>query len=141
MFTVTAASAQFVATLELKEDIPGICNKKEVYALFPSLKGQKEAVCVMSKDDLLKKLNAEVKFIIDNPKHKDEGMVNIILNCAGEVVKCEIDNKTKAPELDKQVVAVFKTLTFSAPGKLNGMNVDSSLLYSFKVKKGKITWG
>ena len=135
-----AASSQIVATLELKEDVLGICNKKEVYALFPSLAGQKEAVCSKSKDDLLKDLN-DIPFIKSaDPKFKSKGMVNILVNFKGQVVQCEIDNKTKDPALDKQIVAVFKTLTFTESGKLNGKSVDSSLLYSFKIKKGEITW-
>ena len=33
-FIGLTASAQFVAKMEVKEDIPGICDKNEVYALF-----------------------------------------------------------------------------------------------------------
>ena len=39
------ASAQFVAKMEVKEPIPGLCNDQEVYAIFPSFKGHEEAVC------------------------------------------------------------------------------------------------
>ena len=64
--TGLTVSAQFVARMEVKEDIPGICDKNEVYALFPSLKGQEEAICPMTKDEILIKLNAEVTFLKDN---------------------------------------------------------------------------
>jgi hypothetical protein len=66
-------------------------------------------------------------------------MVNIIINCEGEVVKCEIDNKTKYPEPDNQIVAVFNSPGKWKPGKLNGKNVDSSRLWSFDIVNGKIT--
>src|SRR5688572_22780043 len=65
-----AASAQFVAKLEMTEHIEGICDSNEVYALIPSLKGQKEATCLVSKEEIQKRLN-EIPFLNDNPKYKD----------------------------------------------------------------------
>jgi hypothetical protein len=54
------------------------------------------------------------------------------------MIKCEIDNKSGDNDLDSEVVAVFRTLTFVSPGTLNGQAVDTSLLYSMEVKKGVI---
>lgn len=134
------ASAQFVATMEVKEPIEGICNAKEVYALFPMLDGQKEAICPVSEAEILKRLNSEVQFLLDNPKFKDKGMIGLVINCKGEVVQCKMDNKTKNTELDKQIEAVFNSLGNWKAGKLNGKKVDSSKLYSFKIKKGKVSF-
>jgi hypothetical protein len=134
------ASAQFVAKMEVKEDIPGICDKNEVYALFPSFKGQEEAVCPVTKEEILQKLNSEVTFLKDNPKYKDKGMIGLVINCKGEVVKCKMDNKTKSPELDKQIEVVFNSLGSWKAGKLNGKEVDTSRLFSFKIKDGKFTF-
>jgi hypothetical protein len=75
---------------------------------------------------------------VDKLNYNDKGMVSIIINCKGEVVQCKIDNKSKSPILDQQVVNVFKTLTSWKPGKLNGKDVDSMRLWSFEVKNGKI---
>jgi hypothetical protein len=136
---VFAGSAQMVATVEMKEEVKGICDHKKVYAIFPMFGGQKEALCNVSKEEIAKKLN-EIQFIKDNPKHKDKGMVSIYVNCKGEVVKCATDNKTKDPELDKQVLEVFKTLSFSMPAQMGDRAVDSCLLYSFEVKKGKVIY-
>jgi len=133
-------SAQFVATMEVKEPIEGICNEKEVYALFPMLDGQEEAICPVSKEEILKRLNSEIQFLKDNPKFKGKGMIGLVINCKGEIVQCEMDNKTKSAELDKQIEAVFNSLGDWKTGQLNGKNVDSSKLYSFKIKKGKITF-
>ena len=133
------ASAQFVAKMEVKEPIEGICNEKEVYALL-LFDGQKEAICPVSKDDILKRLNSEVQFLKDNPKFKGKGMIGLIINCKGEVVQCKMDNKTKSAELDKQIEEVFNSLGEWKAGKLNGKKVDSSKLYSFKINKGKITF-
>ncbi|MBL7856354.1 MAG: hypothetical protein JNM57_01600 [Cyclobacteriaceae bacterium] len=132
--------AQFVAKLELKESIAGICNDKEVYAMFPTMKGQEEAVCPVSKTVILERLNSEVQFLMDNPRYDDKGMIGIIINCKGEVVQCKMDNKTKSPELDKQIEAVFNTLGEWKPGKLNRKEVDTSRLFSFKIKNGKIVF-
>ena len=133
-------SAQFVAKMEVKEDIPGICDKNEVYALFPSFDGQIEAVCPVSKEEILKRLNTEVTFLKENPKYKDKGMIGLIINCKGEVIRCEMDNNTKNLELDKQIEKVFNTLGIWKAGKLNGKEVDSSRLFSFNIKKGEFVF-
>jgi hypothetical protein len=130
-------SAQFVAKMEVKEDIPGICDKNEVYALFPSFKGQKQAVCPVSKEEILKRLNSEVTFINDHPKYDDKGMIGLIINCKGDVVKCKMDNKTQNAELDKQIETVFNSLGNWKAGKLNGKEIDSSRLFSFTIKNGQ----
>lgn len=137
----TMASAQFVARMEVKEPIPGLCNDQEVYALFPSFKGQEQAVCPLTNDQILERLNNEVQFLKENPKYDDKGMIGLVINCKGEVVKCKMDNKTKTPELDKQIEDVFNSLGKWTTGKLNGKEVDTSRLFSFKIKNGKITFG
>ncbi len=132
-------SAQFVARMEVKEPIPGLCNKNEVYALLPSLKGQIPAVSPMTKEQIAERLNKEIQFLKDSTTYNDKGMVALVINCKGEVVKCEMDNKTKTPELDKQIEDVFKTLGIWKAGKLNKKEVDTSRLFSFIIKDGVIT--
>ena len=134
-------SAQFVAKMEVKEPIPGLCNDQEVYALFPSLKGQEEAVCPLTNNQILERLNNEVQYLKDHPKYDDKGMIGLVINFKGEVVKCKMDNKTRTPELDKQIEDVFNSLGSWTTGKLNGKEVDTSRLFSFKIKNGKITFG
>jgi len=56
-----------------------------------------------------------------------------------ELVRYEIDNKTKSPELDNQIVAVFAELKTWTAGKINDKAVDTSVLYSFKINNGKIS--
>ena len=139
-FSSLFASAQFIARVEVKEDIPGICNKEEVYALFPSLKGQEVPVCPVSKAEILKRLNSEVPFLLDNPRYKDKGMIGLFINCRGEVVQCKMDNKTKSEELDSQIEKVFNSLGDWKPGKLDGNEVDASELFSFTIKNGKFSF-
>lgn len=132
------ASAQFVAKMEIKEPIPGLCSKQDVYALIPGLKGQVPAECSLSKDQINDKLNAEIQFLKDNPDYSDKGMIGLIINCEGKLVQCKMDNKTKSPELDSQIEQVFNTLSEWTAGKLNKKNVDTSKLFSFTIDKGKI---
>jgi hypothetical protein len=138
LLACTPVSAQFVAKLEVKEPIEGVCNDKEVYALFPMFDGQEEAICPLSKEAVQKRLNAELAYLQENPKHSDGGMVHLLVNCKGEVVSCQMDHKTKSPVLDEQIIAVFKALGNWQPGKLNGKAIDSSNLWSFKIKRGKV---
>lgn len=139
LFVSTSVSAQFVARMEVKEPIEGVCNQQEVYSLLP-MKGQVKAVCPLGKEEVLNKLSEGVVFLKEYPEHSDKGMVNLIINCRGEVVKCEMDNKTKSSELDEQIVAVFKSLGDWKPGKLNGKKVDSSYLWSFTITEGQISF-
>ncbi len=140
VFIGYTASAQFVARMQVKEDIPGICDKNEVYALMSFIEGQEEAVCPLSKDEILKRLNAEVKFLKDNPEYEDKGMINLLVNCEGKLVRCKMDNKTQSTELDKQIEEVFSSLGEWEAGKLNDVDVDSSILFSFVIKNGKFYW-
>ncbi|HRG10698.1 MAG TPA: hypothetical protein PLJ08_19135 [Cyclobacteriaceae bacterium] len=133
----TLSYGQFVAKMEVKEPIDGLCNDKEVYALLPMLKGQEEAVCPVTKEQILERLNNEVQFIKDNPKYSDKGMIGIIINCKGQVVQCKMDNKTKSADLDKQIELVFNSLGQWTAGKLDSKEVDTSKLFSFKIKKGQ----
>jgi hypothetical protein len=131
--------SQMVARVEMKKKIEGICDSKNVYTLFPMFGDQKEAICSVSDSIMEERLNKEVEFLKDKPNYKDKGMVNIFINCKGEAVQCEIDNKTKSSVLDEQIVAVFKTLTTWKAGKLDGKEVDSMRIWSFEIKKGKIS--
>lgn len=131
-FSVTA---QFTAEIQLESPVEGICNMKHVYSLFPSFDDQDEAIPPISEKQILSLLNS-MEFLKEHPKYKGKGMVSLLINCKGEVVQCEMDTKTKNQELDKEILIVFNSLGKWTAGKLNNENVDSSLLYSFRIKKG-----
>ena len=132
------SSAQFVAKLEAKEPIPGVCDIKNIIVPFPSFKGQKPAVAPISEAEIEKRLNTEEKFLSENPTYSDKGMIGLVVNCKGKLVQCKMDNKTKSEELDKQIEAVFNSLVDWKPGKLNGKPVDTSNLFSFTIENGKL---
>jgi hypothetical protein len=138
-FVSLTATSQIIGTMEAKEPIDGVCKQDKIYAML-IFDGQKEAICPLTKDEILERLNSEVSFLKDNLKHRDKGMINIIINCNGEVVKCKIDNNTKSKLLDQQIEKVFNSLGEWKAGKLNGKEVDSVMLFSFKIKKGKFTF-
>ena len=139
MFGCLFSSAQFVAKMEAKEPIPGVCNIKNILVIFPNFKGQEVAVAPINEKEIEKRLNAEVKFLAENPTYSDKGMMGLVVNCKGKVVQCKMDNKTKSEELDKQIEAVFNSLGDWKPGKLNGKKVDTSNLFSFIIENGKLT--
>lgn len=139
LFISLTTQAQFVAKMEIKEPIQGLCSKNDVYALLPGFKGQEQAKCPVTKEEISERLNAELQFLKDNPDYNDKGMINLIINCKGEVVQCKMDNKTKSPALDSQIEKIFNDLGEWKPGRLNKKNVDTSRLFSFKIENGRIT--
>lgn len=132
--------SNMVATMQVDEPIPGVCNNSKVIAIlsFPG-NGQVKAQAPLTDQEIEEQLNSIVSFIKDKPDYNDKGMVNLIINCKGEMVRCEIDNKTKYPELDEQIVTVFAQLKVWKPGTINGEPVDTSVLYSFNIENGKIS--
>lgn len=129
-----------IAIMQVDKPIPGVCDNSKVYAILPFLgTGQIEAKAPMTDEELTKLLNSEVTFLKENPDYNDKGMVNLIINCEGKMVRCEIDNKTKSAELDKQIVDVFSKMIYWEAGKVNGKSVDTSVLYSFKIDNGIIS--
>jgi hypothetical protein len=137
-FVVNSLSAQLIATMEVKEPIPGTCSEKTVYALFSGFKGQTEPKPPLTKEEIQTQLTNTISFIKDNPKFKGKLMISCIINCKGEMVKCSIDNKSGNDDLDKQVLTVFSLLLKWSPGIFDNKNVDCVELFSVEVKKGKI---
>ena len=125
---------QIIAELQLDEHVEGVCNIKHVYSLFPMFDEQDEAICPINKGELLALMNTDIKFLKENSKFKSKGMIGLLINCKGEVVQCEMDNKTKDEELDKQIESFLNSLGDWEAGKLDNQNVDSFKLISFKIK-------
>ncbi len=128
-----------VARMEVKEPIEGVCDNSNVIAILPIPgNGQVRAQAPKTLEEITLELNSKVSFLKDKSNYEDKGMVNLIINCNGELVRCVIDNKTKSLELDSQIVAVFAELKTWTAGKINNKSVDTSVLYSFTIKNGKI---
>lgn len=138
--STSSSMGNFVATMQIDEAIPGLCDKSKVYCMLP-LKGngQIKAKAPLSAEALTKKLNSEVNFLNGKSDYEAEGIVNFIISCKGKMLRCKIDNKTESPELDAEIVAVFNTMKKWRAGSLHGRPVDTSVLYSFKIKDGVIS--
>jgi len=138
--TKNSSMNNMIATMQVDEPIAGVCDNSMVIAILPFPgNGQIKAKAPMTDEELEKKLNSEVAFLKANPGYNDKGMVNLIVNCKGKMVRCEIDNKTQSPELDKQIVDIFSKLKNWEAGTVNGKHVDTSVLYSFKIENGIIS--
>lgn len=128
-----------LATVQMKEKVEGICDSSRVFALYSGFKGQVQAKCPISKEEMEKQLNDSLTFLKENPKFKSKGMVGLYINCKGEPLQWEIEVKTKSKELDAQILAIFKRYTQNwIPGSLNREHVDSSELFSYEIKQGKL---
>lgn len=66
-------------------------------------------------------------------------MLNLIVNCHGKMVRCQIDKETKSKELDQQLVSVFAEMKNWEAGTINGKAVDTVVLYSFTIENGKVS--
>ena len=134
LFISLSASAQLVQVAANTEPIEGACNKSQIYGLQSAYTGQQEPICPLGVEGIISRLNMEVAFLKQNLGYSDNGMVNLVINCKGEIVSCKMDYKTKNLELDKQIMTVFKTLGQWKAGKLNDMEVDSYKQIGFKIE-------
>jgi hypothetical protein len=123
--------------MEAKEKIPGVCDMKNIYVMFPMFEGQEPPKCPVKEKEILEKLNKEVHYLKDSTSYNDKAMMGLVINCKGDVVQCKIDNKTRHPELDAEIEKVFNSLGEWKPGKLKGKKVDTSWLFSFNIVNGK----
>lgn len=138
--TKESSMGNFIARMEVTEPIDGVCDNANVIAVLP-LPGSNQipAVAPMTDEEIAKLLNTEVSFLKDKPDYNDKGMVNMIVNCKGEMVQCRTDTKTKSPELDAQILAVFTRLKNWTAGKVNNQSVDTVNLTSYTIENGVIT--
>lgn len=136
LLTATTTFSQLLATVEMKEQVEGICNPNAIYVLFPMFGDQVEAKCEVSKEEIARRINSEIPLLNNNPKFKGKGSISVYVNCEGEMVFCSIEKKKKTQEVYEQIENVFITLGEWVAGTLNGDKVDSSRLFGFTIKKG-----
>jgi hypothetical protein len=129
-----------VARMEVKEPIAGVCDNTNVIVVLPFPgNGQVEAKGPKTDAEITTDLNSRVVFLKDKPDYEDKGTVSLIINCKGELVQCQISNKSKSAELDSQIVAIFAELKTWTAGTIQNKPIDTVILYSFTITNGKIT--
>lgn len=128
-----------VATVEMKEPIPGMCNPNTLYTIIP-LPGQNQtdAIPPISEDELAKRINGESSFLKNHPDLSAEGMLNLVVSCEGKLLKCEMDKKTDHPELNQEILTFTEALQQWQPAKIADKQVDAMVLMSFTIVEGKI---
>lgn len=136
LLCMSMSHAQLTATVQLEEPIEGLCDWKEVFVLFSGFRDQKEAVCPVSKAEIRERLETQLTYIKENSKFKGKFTINLYLNCKGEVVQCQLSKPSKSEEFNTQVEAIFNNLGEWKPGTFEDEAVDSTISYSFEVKKG-----
>jgi hypothetical protein len=129
--------SQYYGKISPGDSIKGLCDPKQVYIDF-ILPNCAPAQFSLSDRKIEKRLNAEIPFFKDNAKVRDTGIVALLINCKGEIVKCEMDIKTKSILLDRQIMEVFNSLGPCTPAKNKGKNVDSVRYWNFIIKNGRI---
>jgi hypothetical protein len=139
VFNISVVNGQIISKYSMTETIDGICNQNEVYGLFDGSDGQVEAKCSLTTKQIETLLNEKVDFLVKNPNYKDKGQIGCFINCKGTVVEWDISVKSKDADLDRQILEIFKSLSNWTAGTLNGKNVDSRLLFKYKIKKGHLT--
>jgi len=135
-----SSTKNLIARMEVKVPIKGVCDNNNVVVVLP-FPGNRQvrAKAPKTNAELTQELNDKVSFLKDKPDYEDKGTVNIIINCKGELVRCEIDKKTKSPELDSQILAVFAEMKKWTAGKIGNESFDTMDFYSFTIKNGKIS--
>lgn len=138
--TKKSSTGNMIATMQVDEPIPGVCDNSNVIAILPFPgNGQIKAQAPLTDEEITNKLNKEVDFLKGKSNYNDKGMINLIVNCEGKMVRCQIDNKTQSPELDQQIVDVFSKMVDWKAGTVNEKRVDTSVLYSFEIVNGNIS--
>ena len=139
LLTVLISFTLFSQTIKTDPKKPPLCDERSLYSLQPSIKGQVQAICPLSKEALAKKLNAEVKYLKTHPGLTDKGRIGWVINCKGQVSLCQMDVKTTSPELDKQLETSLSSLGEWKPGTLYEKPVDSSVLYVIVITNGVVS--
>ena len=131
-------NAQFVATVQMTEHVEGICDSTQVFHLWNTFDGQKQATCTVSDAAIQARLNSGVTYLKDNPKFKlpKGASVSTWVNCEGALVKVKMESKKAA--FNEQVEAVFRDLGEWTAGRTGGKNVDSVRLWGITIYKGYI---
>lgn len=136
LITGLTTQAQFIATVQMDEEVEGICDHDKVYALFAGFDGQVPAKCSVSKNEMEQLLNEQLQFLKDNPKFRGKGMVGVYINCEGETLQWSVSVKTGNADLDKEILEIFQSFSQWEAGTLDGELVDTHELFSYEIKKG-----
>ena len=139
--TTSLNDLNMVATMQIDEDIDGLCDKENVLVLMSFLDAKQiEAKCLISEKTMSLLFEDESDFLRNNPDYNGEGTLSLIINCNGELIKVSVSSKSKNEELDNEVIAFVKEKTTWEVGTYHDKAVDSSQFLSYNVEQGKLTF-
>ena len=142
MVSYFTANAQFIATMEVKEPIEGVCNQNGVYVILPfGNKKQTKAKSLLSDEEMEKRFNT-IEYWKSHPEFEKEITFNLVINCKGELVRQSFnnnENKTKDEALNEKLLEIVASFKEWKPATIKKKKVDSSLFLTIKIKNGKVT--
>ncbi len=142
LISCCVVKAQFVATMEVKEPIEGVCNQNGVYVILPiGSKKQVKAKSKLSDQEMEARFNA-LSYWKEHTEFEKNITFNLIINCKGKQVRQWFnndDNKTKDEVLNQQLLEVVASFKEWKPATIKKKKVDSSLFISIEIKDGKVT--
>ncbi|MCB0399808.1 MAG: hypothetical protein KDD26_09350 [Winogradskyella sp.] len=118
------------------KNLNGICNPENVEARFSIFTYTSQTKFKIKKIE--NELNSRLKLLTTYLNLSEDRMINIVLNCKGDVLKSEIDAKKIDHNIKNEIENTFKMLTIWKKRKYNG-GTDSSILISFKIENGMIS--
>lgn len=136
-FINNLSHAQFIATVELKEPIDGMCSET-MFALFSSLDNQQQAKLNMTDQELIALMNEKIPSLKTNLKFKADAVMAFYINCESEVIKTSSGLKDKTSQLSIEIEKFLAETGSWTAGKYQNENVDCSELIAIKIKKGVI---
>jgi hypothetical protein len=118
------------------KNLNGICNPEDVEARFSLFTYTSRTKFKIKKIE--NELNSGLKLLTTYLNLSEDRMINIVLNCKGDVLKSEIDAIKIDHNIKNEIENTFKMLTIWKKRKYNGVT-DSSILISFKIENGMIS--
>ena len=117
------------------EKLSGICNPENItarFSIFTYIPSSNKRIKKIEKE-----LNSKIKSLKTYSSLSEERMINLVLNCKGEVLKSKIDAKKIQSDIKSEIENAFKTLRIWKEKKYNG-EIDCSILITFKIENGVI---
>ncbi len=131
-----------VARMQVKSPIDGVCDNNNVFVIFPIPgNAQQKALPLISFEEMAIVLNEKLNFLKDNPTYTAKGTVDIVINCNGELVQCQANNKEFDEQLNKQLKELISEFKKWKPATIQNKKVDSFQFISIEIKQGKVVLG
>jgi hypothetical protein len=131
----------FIATMELPEPIPGVCNPDMVVVILPLPNAnQKEAKAPVTEEEMQIQLNKILAEDLKDLTLEADGMFRLIVNCRGKLVDVAVDNEELPEPMSSKVKAYFMGLGKWSAGRYGKKAVDTVTLISFKIEEGVLSF-